>query len=311
MNVYNSDELQLSLSRLPAAIRYLGRLGRYYIGPVFSMTRNWWSVFLVYGGTIPSAKIIFNDGSTFDLSRDNYSEFLTEIESIDTMTNNPPRDMKRHRGNVTFSTRDGKRVTSDYRTVTAVANEFTSGDHNPIDVKGKTVVDIGAFVGDSALYYIIEGGAERVYAYEPVPSLYELTRSNIRLNRLQKKITAIRAAASGRNGNVKIDDGFSHKSVTTKAISLDSIVKTHRIRGGALKVDCEGCEYDIFSHASSQAIRSFDVIHVEYHYGYRDIEERLRKEGFDVRHTKPMLSYTNMFRSMMIGGDIVATKAAK
>ncbi|MDE1869329.1 MAG: FkbM family methyltransferase [Candidatus Micrarchaeota archaeon] len=311
MNVCKQDELRLSLSKPSAALRYLGILGNSYVRPIIRNTRNWWAVYLVYAGAVPSATIAFKDGGSFELSRDNYSEFLTEIESLNTIENCPPKGMRRQGNSISFSAGKGKRVVSDYRTVTAVANEFASEDHTIMDVKGKTVVDIGAFVGDSALYYIIGGGAAKVYAYEPVPSLYELTVSNIRLNSLEKRIAAIRAAASGRNGTVKIDDGFSHKSVTTKAISLDSIVKAHKINNGALKVDCEGCEYDLFSHASSAALKAFDAIHVEYHYGYKDIEERLKREGFKVRHTRPRLSYTNMFRNRMIGGDILATKATK
>jgi len=47
-----------------------------------------------------------------------------------------------------------------------------------VDVKNKSVVDIGAFVGDTAIYFAIKG-AEKVIAIEPHPGAYEELAENI------------------------------------------------------------------------------------------------------------------------------------
>ncbi|MEM3846323.1 MAG: FkbM family methyltransferase [Candidatus Parvarchaeota archaeon] len=52
--------------------------------------------------------------------------------------------------------------------------------------KGKTVVDIGASIGDSAIYFVLNG-ADRVIAYEPFPKLYYFASSNIKANGLSEK----------------------------------------------------------------------------------------------------------------------------
>jgi len=44
--------------------------------------------------------------------------------------------------------------------------------------QSKSVVDIGAFVGDTAIYFAIKG-AEKVIAIEPHPGAYEELAENI------------------------------------------------------------------------------------------------------------------------------------
>jgi len=47
-----------------------------------------------------------------------------------------------------------------------------------VDVKNKSVVDIRAFVGDSAIHFAIKG-AEKVIVIEPHPGAYEELAENI------------------------------------------------------------------------------------------------------------------------------------
>ena len=48
---------------------------------------------------------------------------------------------------------------------------FDWGNYEGVDVRGKTVVDVGAFVGDSAIHFALKG-ARRVIAVEPHPGAY-------------------------------------------------------------------------------------------------------------------------------------------
>jgi len=52
-----------------------------------------------------------------------------------------------------------------------------------IDLRGREVVDVGAFVGDSTLYFLYKG-AERVIAIEPHRGAYEEMLYNLKLNEL-------------------------------------------------------------------------------------------------------------------------------
>jgi len=83
--------------------------------------------------------------------------------------------------------------------------------------------------------------------------------------------------------------------------SLNTIVTKFNVeKGSVLKVDCEGCEYDLFRNASSEALDRFDQIAMEYHYGYKELVNILKKSGFKTKRTIPI------YRSGMTVGYIQA-----
>ena len=55
---------------------------------------------------------------------------------------------------------------------------FEYGDYDALNVNGRVVVDVGAFVGDSAIYFALKG-AKRVIAIEPHPGAYAEMLENI------------------------------------------------------------------------------------------------------------------------------------
>jgi len=57
-------------------------------------------------------------------------------------------------------------------------------------LKNKSVLDIGAFIGDSAIYFILKG-AKKVYTIEPHPDAYNEMLENIKLNNMDEKIIPI------------------------------------------------------------------------------------------------------------------------
>jgi len=60
---------------------------------------------------------------------------------------------------------------------------FHYGEYEPLSVEGRVVVDIGAFVGDSAMHFALRS-ARRVVAIEPHPGAYAEMLDNIRLNNM-------------------------------------------------------------------------------------------------------------------------------
>jgi len=127
-------------------------------------------------------------------------------------------------------------------------------------VPGRVVVDIGAGPGDTPVYFI-RGGASRVIALEPDPVAYAEMLENLRLNRVEDKVTALREAA-GVN-------------------TLRELVEEYRLRDAVLKVDCEGCEHRLFQQAGWE-LGAFTEIAVEYHGRPYKIAGKLREAGFKV-----------------------------
>lgn len=49
-------------------------------------------------------------------------------------------------------------------------------------------------------------------------------------------------------------------------------------------MDCEGYEYNLLE---DDVLEKIVMIQMEYHYGYRDLKEKLEGCGFSVRYTEP------------------------
>jgi tRNA G37 N-methylase Trm5 len=67
---------------------------------------------------------------------------------------------------------------------------FDHGEYNALNANGKTVVDVGAYIGDSSIYFALKG-AKRVIAIEPCPKAFKEMLDNIRLNNLEDVIVPI------------------------------------------------------------------------------------------------------------------------
>ena len=157
---------------------------------------------------------------------------------------------------------------SDFSLLSHINATFFQEEYKLIDVKDKVVLDIGASFGDTAIYFAMSG-AKKIYAYEPLKEIYDLLVLNIKINNFSDVIIPYNKAVSSKKGKVYINPvknwsgGSSTKLekngegywVNTEPIRLDVDV---------LKMDCEGCEYDVFSN-----IKSLDCkeIIMEYHKG--------------------------------------------
>ena len=156
------------------------------------------------------------------------------------------------------------------------------------------VVDVGANIGLFSLYAAMNG-ATKVYAFEPNHEAYRCMLKNIEGNALQRRIVPYRHAITSRSNEVvlipktaspqnriargsAIDDG--HESVST--MSLDDIVLQHGIsRIDLLKMDCEGCEYDILGGTSASTFSRIGRVILEYHDGREgELEKTLARHGF-------------------------------
>jgi len=155
----------------------------------------------------------------------------------------------------------------------AIYEVFEEEDYKFLNVKDKNVLDIGAFVGDSPIYFILKG-AKKVYAIEPHPDAYNEMLENIKLNNMEDKIIPINIGINYEKDYITISITTATTQSTllkpkgngTKipAGKLSDIINKYNIDAQVLKMDCEGCEYDIILK-DYDIIKEFDEIGLEYH----------------------------------------------
>ncbi|MGI0141390.1 MAG: FkbM family methyltransferase [Candidatus Micrarchaeales archaeon] len=195
--------------------------------------------------------------------------------------------------------------------------EFIVEPHKGLNVKGRKVVDIGAYIADTAIYFALNG-AKHVYAIEPYPHSCEIAMRNINANNLQKRITLINAGCGSKRGTMIVNPEFenlagaeikqSRSGKEIRIITLEWLVKKYNLRSAALKIDCEGCEYDIISGTQAGTLKKFQEMLIEYHYGYEPLAKKLQDIGFRTKHTQPETSYNaNTKERKMSMGDIHAS----
>jgi len=151
---------------------------------------------------------------------------------------------------------------------------FEEESYRFLNVQNKSVLDIGAFVGDSPIYFILKG-AKEVYAIEPHPDAYNEMLENIKLNNMENKIIPINMGISYEKDYITIDIkdithvAFSifksnNNGIKIPAGKLSDIIDKYNIDAQVLKMDCEGCEYDIILK-DYDTIKEFNEIGFEYH----------------------------------------------
>jgi FkbM family methyltransferase len=159
------------------------------------------------------------------------------------------------------------------------------------------VIDIGAGLGDFAIYTAKRSPYGFVYAYEPFPESFELLKQNLRLNKVED-VVPIPEAISGQAGTLKLEmsgAAVQHKTtnvsdgtkiISVRAITLDeALSRLNGFRCDLLKLDCEGAEYDILMKADESCWQRIGQIVMEYHDGvtehsHQDLIAFFEKRGF-------------------------------
>ena len=175
---------------------------------------------------------------------------------------------------------------------------FMNEEYKFLNVKDEIVIDIGASIGDSSIYFALNG-AKKVIGLEPYPYPFSFTKRNIEENNLNERIEILNAGY-GKDGEIIVDvnklsnDAMdlvpSKSGKKIKVYSLNSIIDEFRIEEAVLKMDCEGCEYHVLEE-KEEILGKFKRIQMEYHYGYEKIKYKLEKAGFNVRNTEPRRVY--------------------
>ena len=153
---------------------------------------------------------------------------------------------------------------------------FNDGDYEQLNAKGRVVIDVGAYIGDSAIYFALKG-ARKVIAIEPHPGAYAEMLDNIKLNNMENVIIPINAGLASKPGkvcvenvNVNIANIIYHRP--GDCLNVVPVVTLSELTSGfsvdpndaVLKMDCEGCEFDVVLNDYDH-VKLFRELVLEYH----------------------------------------------
>lgn len=166
-------------------------------------------------------------------------------------------------------------------------DEFFTGDEwDMISYSGRHIIDIGGNVGDTALYFAKEGA--EVISFEPVRHLYELAEENVQINPQYKdKITLVNKGVGGSKGTLTFSDvsvnGYVEgNQYEMEIISISDLLNDYDFTPDILKMDCEGCEFEVIS---KHDLTMFNDIIFEHHAqmvnkDHRTLIDILENQGF-------------------------------
>ena len=159
------------------------------------------------------------------------------------------------------------------------------------------VIDLGANLGYSCLFWCWTYPRATVIAFEPHPLHCELLESNLKRNQYQDRVKLIRAGAAPVAGTAVLSDDGVGSSIARQSPSQSSIrVEMVDVFGAIdpgpidiLKMDIEGAEYSImqdprFDELASR-IRYFIMewhVYEPSHLGLAWCSARLKNLGFHV-----------------------------
>jgi FkbM family methyltransferase len=294
---------------------------------ITSIVKNWPDILFFRAGLKKRIVIRFKTGKQIRINdKEEYYSFIhkTKEWAIELARLNPKIEITKNFVKIRFS---GRVVLLYYNSSTDLGNaaglgieQFVWEEYEELEVKGRDVIDIGACIGDTAIYFALKK-SRHVYALEPFPASYELARKNVKLNGLGDKITMINAVVKDKHGYTRIEKGEDTSSVThlkdfasnrgkkIPVLTLANLVEKYKIKDGILKIDTEGDEYKIIMSSTQKVLRRFSQIELEYHNGYLDLENKLKEAGFDVSHTVPKYSgYDDLHNPNMYVGLLFASR---
>lgn len=175
-----------------------------------------------------------------------------------------------------------------------------------------TVVDIGAGLGDFTILAAKNCPAGQVFAYEPLEDSFNLLQHNLSLNQITN-VSPFRQATAAENG-LMFPVADMTESVSTRlekaeviegemsayipVITLGEILeRLPNQRCHLMKIDCEGCEFDLLLNSPPELLARIERLTIETHDGYSSystahLAAYLQHHGFTIRQeSNPVHDY--------------------
>lgn len=190
--------------------------------------------------------------------------------------------------------RTGSLLVRNNTDLMSIAHTFVDGEYKLEQPKSAEVIlDLGGYIGESALYFSLIYPEANIYVYEPDPYNFSALETSFRNH---PKIICVNEAVSDQPG--QLDFYSRDNGVGSTMVDRDGDMPTHQVATTTvdsirnkydlshidiLKFDIEGYEYKVLSAVSDK--RSVSVFAGEIHYDLmpeREVDIRSLFTDFDL-----------------------------
>lgn len=190
---------------------------------------------------------------------------------------------------------------------------FVDNEYDSLNLPetAKTIIDLGANIGLSALFFIKKFPASRIVAVEPDAVNFSIMEKN--LEKFSKSISFLQAAIWPTDGEVSLveedDDHASlgawgyrteasngNSGLSVKAVTIPTIMKQYNMDFvDILKVDIEGAEYELFEKNYEDWIDKVGLIIIETHDRFKPNSEAMVRKALNGRFDELPMKGENLF----------------
>ncbi len=126
-------------------------------------------------------------------------------------------------------------------------------------MRQKDIIDVGGFIGDSAIIFERKFTDKKVYTFEPTKKNFKLMKRTLKLNNAKRIVpvnlglgaeeSQMQINILGSASSIQLDWGYQSEKEDIKITTLDSFVRENKIEVGFIKVDIEGFEMEFLKGA--------------------------------------------------------------
>ena len=190
-------------------------------------------------------------------------------------------------------------------------------------IKGKSVIDGGAYWGDSALVFS-EYAPRDIYAFEPQPKTFHTLSEVVKENHMEELIFPQRAGLSDQKGIAELytkgmQSGANLFNVSPvnyegeeevdqiDLTSIDDFVREKDLHVGLIKLDVEGNELSVIRGAMNTIRRDKPILAISIYHTPKDffeIKPMLENENLGYRFIVRKLSFHDLVTEVMLIGYV-------
>lgn len=159
---------------------------------------------------------------------------------------------------------------------------YRNGYYFKADNKNPIIIDCGANMGFSIIYFKWLYPESTIYGFEPDKETFELLKRNVTKNKLTN-VHLINAAVSDKNGKIDFFIDPKHpgnpamstrcgrmpkNKVTVQSVSLSSFIKNNKLKQiDFIKMDIEGSEKEVLKDLNkNKMFNKIKKLLIEYHH---------------------------------------------